>query len=264
MAPSLPAPLLRCFTQFDQRFSLGDRLLELLATADSTNSELSVRLARGEGVVEGNWLIAERQTAGRGRQGRAWFDGLGNFMGSTVVHATAGDPPLASLALVAGLAVHQAVSAYVPPPSLPQLKWPNDVLVGGAKLAGILLERVGDAVVVGIGVNLAIAPDLPDRRTLALSAFGPAPDRLHFADALAHCFAEDLARWRSYGLGPVIARWQAAAHPLGTPLLVGEAEDVPLAGTFAGLTDDGALQLQLADGTRRVVHAGEVRLASDQ
>jgi BirA family biotin operon repressor/biotin-[acetyl-CoA-carboxylase] ligase len=239
-------------------------LLEQLATTASTNSELSLRLARGERVAEGDWLIAERQTAGRGRQGRAWSDGLGNFMGSTVVHAAVGDPPLASLALLAGLAVHQAVAPHIPPPSLPQLKWPNDVLVGGAKLAGILLERVGDAVVVGIGVNLAAAPDLPDRSTVALSAFGPAPDRLHFAEELARCFAEDLARWRTYGLGPVIARWQAAAHPLGTALLVGEPGDVPLAGSFAGLTDDGALQLRLADGTRQVVHAGEVRLAGDQ
>ena len=65
----------------------------------------------------------------------------------------------------------------IPPPHRAMLKWPNDVLIGGAKLAGILLERVGDAVVIGIGVNLAAAPDLPDRATIALSAFGPAPDR---------------------------------------------------------------------------------------
>lgn len=215
-------------------------------------------------MPEGTWLVAERQTAGRGRQGREWFDGAGNFMGSTVVHSAFGDPPLPSLALVAGLAVAEAVASHIPPPARAMLKWPNDVLVGGAKLAGILLERVGEAVVVGIGVNLVMAPTVPDRQTIALTAFGPAPDCVHFAHELANGFAEELSRWRSYGLGPVIARWQAAAHPIGTSLLVGEPDEKLLEGTFAGLCDDGALQLRLADGTTRVVHAGEVRLAGER
>ena len=71
----------------------------------------------------------------------------------------------------------------------------------------------------------------------------------------------ELDRWRSYGLEPIIARWLASAHPLGTPLSVGEPGETPLSGTFAGLTGDGALQLRLADGTSRAIHAGEVRLA---
>lgn len=213
---------------------------------------------------EGDWLIADRQTAGRGRQGREWFDGAGNFMGSTVVYFAPGDPPLATLALVAGLALHEAISPHLQPPQIAKLKWPNDVIVGQAKLAGILLERVGDAVVVGIGVNLCTAPQLPDRQTAALTDFGPAPDRDMFAAALAECFATDLARWRNFGLGPIIARWQAAAHPRGTALLVGEPGEPALAGNFAGLADDGALLLRLADGTKQAIHAGEVRLAGSQ
>ena len=102
-------------------------------------------------------------------------------MGSTAVRLLPHDPAPGSLALVAGLAVLEAVSAILPPPYAAQLKWPNDVLVGGAKLAGILLERVGDTVVVGIGVNLAAAPELPDRATVALSRFGSTPDRDNFA-----------------------------------------------------------------------------------
>ena len=181
-------------------------------------------------------------------------------MGSTVVCARAGDPPLPTLALVAGLAVHEAVSTRLVPPVRAQLKWPNDVLVGPAKLAGILLERVGDTVVVGVGVNLAAAPDIPGRPTTALAALGPAPDRDAFAADLAVIFAADLARWRAYGLGPVIARWLAAAHPVGTPLHVGEPGEAPLPGTFAGLDGEGALLLRVADGTTRTIHAGEVRL----
>lgn len=185
-------------------------------------------------------------------------------MGSTVVQSAPGDPPLASLALVAGLALHEAITSLLNPPHQAQLKWPNDVMIGQAKLAGILLERVGDAVVVGIGVNLAAAPQLPDRQTVALTEFGPAPDRDLFAAALAKCFAIDLTRWRTYGLGPVIARWQAAAHPQGTTLLVGEPGEPAVTGTFAGLSDVGALLLRLTDGTKRTIHAGEVRLAGLQ
>lgn len=182
-------------------------------------------------------------------------------MGSTLVRPAFGDPPLPSLALVAGLAVLEAVQPLLPPPHCAMLKWPNDLLVGGAKLAGILLEQSSGAVIVGVGVNLASAPDLPDRRTVALSDFTPAPDRDLFADALARAMAAEVERWRTWGLGPTINRWLAAAHPLGTPLAVGEPGEEPLHGAFAGLDDNGALLLTLADGTTRTIHAGEVRLA---
>ena len=237
-------------------------MIERLASIPSTNAALAERITRGKFVSEGHWLIADRQTSGRGRQGREWLGGAGNLMGSTVVQPAFGDPPLSSLALVVGLALIEAIAPFLQPPQQAQLKWPNDVMIGKAKLAGILLERVGDAVVIGIGVNLAAAPGLPDRETIALSAFGPAPDRDLFVTRLSACLAEDIARWRSYGLGPIIARWLAAAHPLGTPLEVGEPGEVPLIGTFAGLSGDGALLLKLAGATTRVIHAGEVRLAT--
>lgn len=247
----------------DRSPAADGRLIERISLVGSTNAALMARLAASENVAEGHWLVADRQSGGRGRRGREWFDGIGNFMGSTVVHARAGDPPLATLALVAGLAVHEVVSALVPPPHIALLKWPNDILIGTAKLSGILLERKGDAVVIGIGVNLASAPDLADRTTIALTAFGPAPDRDHFAQQLATAFALDLDRWRTYGLSPIVRRWCAAAHPLGTRLCVGEPGDAPLEGTFAGLNEEGALILALPDGTTRTIHAGEVRLGAD-
>jgi len=182
-------------------------------------------------------------------------------MGSTVVWPGQGDPSPGTLALVAGLAVLEAVSPLAPAPAMALLKWPNDLLIGAAKLSGILLERAGEAVIVGIGVNLAQAPAVEGRETIALSAFGPAPDRDMFAASLARHFDAELERWRSYGLEPLLRRWQAVAHPPGTPLAVGEPGEEPLQGTFAGLASDGALQLRLADGTTRTIHAGEVRLA---
>ena len=235
-------------------------MIQTVASTGSTNADLAARLAGYERVAEGDWLFADRQSAGKGRQGRTWFDGTGNFMGSTVVWPTPSDPAPGTLALLAGLAVLEAVAPLVPPPQLPQLKWPNDVLIGTAKLCGVLLERVSDAVVIGIGVNLAAAPVADGRETIALAQFGPAPDRDTFAAALARQFDLELERWRSFGLEPLLRRWQAAAHPPGTPLLLGEPGETPLAGEFAGLAADGALQLRLADGTTRTVHAGEIRL----
>lgn len=236
-------------------------MIEVLPETGSTNANLAARAAAGEALREGHWLVANRQTAGRGRQGRAWFDGTGNFMGSAWVERRAGDPAPGTLALAAGLAVHEAVTPLIPPPHRAVLKWPNDVLVGGAKLCGILLEGSGQGVIVGIGVNLAQAPAVEGRETLALSAFGPAPDRDLFAVTLARCFAQELDRWRTFGLEPLVRRWLLAGHPVGTPLLIGEPGEVPLSGTFAGLAADGALQLRLVDGTTRAIHAGEVRLA---
>lgn len=236
-------------------------MIHTVSQTGSTNADLAARLAAGERLAEGTWLVTDRQTAGKGRQGRVWFDGAGNFMGSTVFHLGAGDPPAGSLALVVALAVAEAVAPHIPPPHRAVLKWPNDVMIGAAKLSGVLLEMIGRTVVVGIGVNLAAAPDLPDRETVALSRFGVAPDRDLFAADLARHFDTELERWRTFGLAPLIGRWQALAHPLGTPLRVGEPGEPPLEGTFAGLADDGALQLRLADGTTRTIHAGEVRLA---
>ncbi len=238
-------------------------MIQTVPETGSTNADLSARVASGDRAGEGDWLVADRQTAGRGRQGRAWFDGHGNFMGSTLVRLHPSDPTPGTLALVAGLAVLEAVAPLVPPPHCPQLKWPNDILIGGAKLSGILLERSGDAIIVGVGVNLAAAPVVEGRQTIALSAFGPAPDRDLFAASLAQGFALELERWRTFGLEPLVRRWLAAGHPPGTPLLVGEPGEEPLRGEFAGLTADGALQLRTADGTTRVIHAGEVRLATD-
>jgi BirA family biotin operon repressor/biotin-[acetyl-CoA-carboxylase] ligase len=182
-------------------------------------------------------------------------------MGSSLVHLGAAEPAAGTLALIAALAVAEALSPLIPPPHHLSLKWPNDVLIAGAKLAGILLERIGGSVIVGIGVNLAKAPEVEGRQTIALSAFGPAPDRDLFAESLAAAFATEIERWRTYGLEPAIRRWTALAHPLGTPLTVGEPGQSSLNGTFAGLAPDGALQLRLADGTTRLVHAGEVNLA---
>lgn len=236
-------------------------MIRTIPETGSTNADLLNALRNGEPLRDGEWLVADRQTAGRGRQGRGWDDGQGNFMGSTACRILPTDPPPATLALVAGLALLDTVQAQCPSVTNLRLKWPNDLLANGAKLAGILLEREGDSVVVGIGVNLASAPDLADRATAKLADYGPAPDRDLFAATLAEFWARDLARWRDYGIDPLLARWRAASVPEGTKLTVHEPGGGVLSGTYAGLSDEGAMRLRLADGQTRVIHAGDVMLA---
>lgn len=215
-----------------------------------------MRLASGEHVGEGHWLVADRQTAGRGRLGRGWNDGQGNFMGSTVVHLTAGDPSPATLSLVAGVALARAVAALAPGVGI-ALKWPNDLLIDGAKCAGILMERTGNAVVIGIGVNLVAAPDLPDRPTAALADKGARLDRDRFADALAVAMVDAIWIWRQEGAASIVRAWSPLGHPVGTPLRISEQQ---VDGVFDGLAPDGALRLRRADGAIMLVHAGDVEL----
>jgi BirA family biotin operon repressor/biotin-[acetyl-CoA-carboxylase] ligase len=236
-------------------------LITTVAETGSTNADLLAALRAGERVSEGDWLVADRQVAGRGRQGRAWSDGAGNFMGSTIVRRGPHDPPPHTLALLAGLALYETVAPQLADPAALSLKWPNDLLVGRAKLAGILLEGEGDAVVVGIGVNLASAPEVAGRETVALSSLGPAPGRDGFASSLAAAFDRELERWRSVGIEPLVRRWQLAAHPAGTPLAVHEPGGGEALGRFGGLDATGSLMLRLEDGTIRTIHAGDVFLA---
>ena len=236
-------------------------MLEIVTETGSTNADLLARLQSGVTVPEGHWLVADRQTAGRGRQGRSWLDAPGNFMGSTAVQLHAPQEPApATLSFVAALAVYETVRHLLADAGALILKWPNDVLLHRAKFCGLLLERHGDTVVIGIGVNLAAAPYMADRPSAALGQVGDTPPRDAFATTLAGQFATELRRWREYGLDPILARWRAAAHPPGTPLTVHTPDGTQLSGQYDGLADDGALILRLPDGEARVIHAGDVML----
>lgn len=210
-----------------------------------------------DGAGEGTWLRAERQTAGRGRLGRDWASPPGNLYASTLVRLRSGDPPAATLAFVAAVALDEVVSAYADPASL-LLKWPNDLMLDGAKLSGILLERSSEAVVIGIGVNLATHPTLGDRKTSSLAGAGfGAPDPGLFLADLAEAVERWLTIWRR-GLGAVLARWQDRAHPRGTALTVRLPGGCEREGLFDGLDADGALRLRLAGGEIETIHAGDV------
>lgn len=137
------------------------------------------------------------------------------------------------------------------------LKWPNDVLLLGRKLAGILLERSGDKVVIGFGVNLASAPDLPDRRCASLAG-RMTPEA--FAPLLAASFARLLQLWRQSEPIFIAQAWLARAHAIGTRLTVHSTGDATISGRFEGIEADGALRLRREDGALEIVRAGDVEL----
>lgn len=188
---------------------------------------------------------------------------MGNLYASTILRLRPGDPPAASLALVAAVALAEALLAVAQDALAAgsrglSIKWPNDLLVGGAKLSGVLLERADDAVVIGFGVNVAHYPDLPDRPTTSLTREGVATTPAALLDALAPSLARWVARWRGEGLAPVVARWSDLAHPLGSAMVARLPDGTTLDGFFEGLDATGALLLGLASGERRVIHAADV------
>jgi BirA family biotin operon repressor/biotin-[acetyl-CoA-carboxylase] ligase len=231
-------------------------VIRTVAETGSTNADL-LELAR-TGAAEGLWLRAERQTGGRGRQGRAWESPSGNLYASTLIRLRPGDPPAATLALVSAVALCQTIDTLGAPAI--RIKWPNDLMIDGAKVAGILLEREGDAVVIGTGVNIAHHPDLPDRPTASLEGRIWPVTIEAFLDLLSEEMRLWVDAWRQQGLKPVIRRWLQMAHEPGTALRARLADGTSLDGLFAGLDSDGALILRLADGTSRVIHAADVFL----
>lgn len=228
--------------------------LRFVEETGSTNADLLGDI----GAVEGDWLVAARQVAGKGRQGRDWQSPLGNFYGSTLVQLREGDPASPTLALVAGLALIEAIDV-VAPGVLVSLKWPNDILRGRAKLAGILLERAGDKVVAGFGVNLMLAPDIAGRDTASLSDI-PNITPQSFAPLLAGSFARLLGAWRMAEPASLAKAWEERGHPKGSRLTVHGGDGEPISGTFDGIDNDGAMRLIRDDGSVDTIRAGDVSL----
>lgn len=167
-----------------------------------------------------------------------------------------GDPSPQTLSLAAGLALVEAIDVAAPDQPV-MLKWPNDIMLGRRKLAGILLERSDDRVAVGFGVNLANAPSLPDREAASLSS-KIAPQA--FAPLLAASFARLLELWRQTEPAMLAQAWLTRAHPVGTRLTVHSTSDELVYGTFDGIESDGALRLRRDDGMINIVRAGDVEL----
>lgn len=230
--------------------------LEQHAELGSTSDEI-VRRARA-GEPAGLAVLALKQTAGRGSRGRAWSAPEGNLNLSILLRPSRPASEAGLFSLVSGIAVAEALeglgAAHL------SLKWPNDVLCGGAKLAGILIDATPDGetldwLVIGIGINLKTAPEIPGRRTIALSSQGLEISPETAAKAI-------LARLESWVEAPgadIREAWLLRGHPQGTPLEISYAGQ-RRAGLFAGLSASGELLLQ-CENRIETINTGEVLLA---
>jgi BirA family biotin operon repressor/biotin-[acetyl-CoA-carboxylase] ligase len=233
----------------------------VLDEIDSTNAEARRRAEAGEaGPV---WILGLNQTAGRGRRGRAWETGTGNLAATLLLSTDKPPGEAAQVSFVAALAVADLVSTYVPA-SLVALKWPNDPLVSGLKVSGILVESGtrpdgGLWVAVGVGVNLARAPQAAERPATALPShmLGPPPSPIEAVEGLAAAFARWFDVWTRLGFPAIADAWTARAHGLGESCTARLAEET-VEGIAEGLDADGALRLRLPSGQVRRITAGDV------
>ena len=226
----------------------------------STNDEAKTLAASGAG--EGALVWAREQTAGRGRLGRQWVSRPGNLYASLIVRPEVRVAVAAQLGFAAALAVGEACLEFAPDAAI-AYKWPNDVLLNGKKLAGILLESQSSSdgslawLVIGMGINLATYPTNTDRPATALAAAGADVGAAAMLAALSRRFLSRYEQWRGpNGFAALRTAWLARAHGLGHTIRVSLPHS-SLTGNFAGLDTDGALLLETGTTTSRIT-AGEV------
>lgn len=231
--------------------------IEIFDALDSTSLEAKRRAAEGEAGPL--WIVALRQTAGYGRRGAQWRQQEGDVAATFLFRESAPVETLPQLSFVAALALDEAIRRHAPAAPL-TLKWPNDALAGGGKIAGLLLELIAAApplVALGVGVNVVSAPaglDYPTARMLDFAAAPPSPRA--FVDTVDEAFAAWRGRWRDEGFDTIRAAWLARAAGLGETIRVRLAGET-IEGVFADLDLDGALILDCG-GARRTISAGAV------
>lgn len=210
------------------------------------------------------WIIAKKQTAAHGRRGRAWANPKGNFAGTLVLRPKEPPERVALRSFVAALALMDACVALTGRAEPFALKWPNDVLLHGGKLAGILLASAGqgghlDSLAIGIGVNLRDAPsaDQVEDRAVAptsLQSLGVFVEPEDFALELAAAYADWEMRFSTYGFDPIREAWLSRAARLGEIVIARTMRD-ETTGTFDGVDRAGNLILRTAKGTQAVAAA---------
>lgn len=247
----------------------------MLPRVDSTNAE-ALRLAETLGAP--TWIMTRDQTAGRARRGRGWVMPAGNFAASLAARPSGTPADLSLYSFVAALALYDALADACGPAARLAIKWPNDVLLNGGKVAGILLEstghgsvrqggRGGIALAVGIGVNLVAAPDaaaLEPRAVAPVSVLGETGHTVSpedFLDLLAPAFARWQQQLETLGFAPIRSAWLARAARLGQTITA-RIGATARSGRFEGIDDSGALILVTAAG-REAIPAAEIFFEED-
>ena len=235
--------------------------LNHLAEVDSTNEEARRMAAQHQTVP--TWIIADRQTAGRGRRGRVWDSPIGNLMTTLYLPLAFDAVKAGQIAFIAGLALESTVGALVGQDAAVSLKWPNDVLINGKKASGILLESAVrdnklDWVAVGLGLNLVHHPEDTPYRATNLQAEGAGQiSNLHALSLLAANFDAFFQQWQNGGFEPILRAWRQVAHGLGGPI-VARLEKHEIEGIFLGIDAKGALLLKDAAGETHTIDAGDI------
>jgi BirA family biotin operon repressor/biotin-[acetyl-CoA-carboxylase] ligase len=231
----------------------------------STNAD-AMRLAlKGEELPL--WVIADQQTAGRGRAGRAWVSPQGNLSASVAFCCAASMEKAGQLSLVAGISLFEAIriKTDLAPDAGLRLKWPNDILMGAAKMGGILVESTsargspGFLAIIGFGLNVRSAPDDLGRAVTALGRHGEVP----MPDVLGAALADQTQHWLDHwnsgeNFAAVRQAWMDRAGALGEPITVNSTEG-PVSGSYRGLSETGALLAEI-DGVVREINYGDVAL----
>jgi BirA family biotin operon repressor/biotin-[acetyl-CoA-carboxylase] ligase len=235
--------------------------LEVFDALGSTSDACIERARAGE--AEGLAILAHRQTAGRGSRGRHWQSPPGNLNFSVLLRPGLPASDASIFPLLTGVAVADAICAFLPEAAAPMLKWPNDVLLNGGKLAGILIDAAPqgsnlDWLVIGVGINLLHAPEIPGRRTTTLKAHGGEATAEAAAQMLLNYLDFWLDAFSVNGAAGILDAWQQRAHRIGTELAV-RCAGATVTGRYAGLSAKGELLLNVENRIERF-QTGEILL----
>jgi BirA family biotin operon repressor/biotin-[acetyl-CoA-carboxylase] ligase len=237
-----------------------------LAAFDAVESTNDEAISRAEqGATEGTVVWGKVQLAGRGRRGRTWQSPAGNMYASVVVRPECPPDQAAQLSFVTAIAVGETAASFIPAGRRVAYKWPNDVLVDGAKIAGILLESAprpdgnADYVIIGTGINVAWQPPAGETAyaVTGLAALGAKASVEQVLEAYCRQLAKWIGIWRHDGFAVIRSTWLARAGNLGQTIEVKSGQD-NCRGRFAELDASGALILELEGGTTRRITAGEI------
>jgi len=227
--------------------------IQKLSETASTNDD--AKQAAAAGAPEGTVIWALSQSAGRGRQGRQWVSPEGNLYCSVVLRPTGGLPDYGFYSFIAALAIFDAVREFLPAAPI-ELKWPNDVLVAGRKISGILLEAGDGYLIAGIGLNILHIPENPLYPVTSLAAeITPAPQLTAVVDSLLASLGRWINIYKTQGFAPVRQAWLDRARKGAMHVRL---PNIEIKGEFAGLDDNGNLRLLLPDGTTQSISAGDI------
>jgi BirA family transcriptional regulator, biotin operon repressor / biotin---[acetyl-CoA-carboxylase] ligase len=234
---------------------IKDAPIRHFETIDSTNLE-AARLASAEeqGPL---WIIADEQHSGKGRLGRTWTSLKGNLYSTFLLPLDAPPQTTPQIGFVVALAVHDAISNLCPTETT-QLKWPNDCLLEGGKVAGILCETTQGHIIIGCGINIAHSPQGLAYPTAHMQRFNPNATITSVFASYRTNLQSRLNQWNNgTGFPTIIIDWQTRAVNLNSTITINQG-NATKSGIFRGLAPDGALRLEKADGTVELLYAGDV------